>query len=294
MAIELDIAVAALKLRLVCGFGALRSSASVYFRGPRFYLSVHPTSFVDSRAEIAANVEIGPFVVVEAGVRIGQNSVVHGHAQLLTGVELGEECEVGHSAVLSAAPQEQDFDKATPSGVRIGSRNVIREHVTIHRSSKEEGMTEMGSDNLLMVGCHLGHDMVMGDRNILANHCLIGGHVKVGSGSFLGGGSGFHQFVRVGDLCMIKGLSAISQDVPPYVLASGSNRVSGLNVVGMRRAGFSALVRQNIKDAFHQMFLAGLNRQEALDSTLGRVWEPEGLGFIDFFRVPTDRGICHP
>lgn len=237
---------------------------------------------------------IGPLAVIEAGVRIGRGCRIHGHAQLVGSVELGENCEVGHCAVIGATPQDLGFHPETPSGVRIGSGNVFREHVTIHRASREGGVTEVGSGNFLMVGCHLGHDTIIGDRNVLANHCLLGGHVRLGSGAFLGGGSAFHQFVRLGDLCMIKGLAAISQDVPPYVLVSDANRVRGLNVVGMRRAGLSAATRQNVKDAFHQLFLAGMNLREALASTDSREWESEARAFIDFFRVDSKRGICHP
>lgn len=237
---------------------------------------------------------IGPLAIIEAGARIGRGCRIHGQAQLIGSVELGEDCEVGHNAIIGTTPQDLSFDPATPSGVRIGSGNIFREHVTIHRASREGGFTEVGRDNFLMVGCHLGHDTIIGDRNILANHCLLGGHVRLGSGAFLGGGSAYHQFVRLGDLCMIKGLAAISQDVPPYVLVSDANRVRGLNVVGMRRAGLSAATRKNVKDAFHLLFLAGLNLREALESTESREWEPEASAFIDFFRVSSKRGICHP
>ncbi|MCB1061878.1 MAG: acyl-ACP--UDP-N-acetylglucosamine O-acyltransferase [Verrucomicrobiae bacterium] len=257
-------------------------------------MSIHPTAFIDPLAEIADDVEIGPFAVVEAGAKIGRSCILHGHAQVLASVELGENCEIGHCTVVGAAPQDLKFDHAIPSGVRLGSGNVLREHVTIHRSSKEGGVTLIGQDNYFMVGSHVGHDSIVGDRNILANHCLLGGHVILGNGTFLGGGSAFHQFVRIGNLCMVKGLAAISQDVPPYTMASHTNQIRGLNVVGMRRAGLSATTRQNVKEAFHQMYLAGLNHKEALASTDDRTWEPEASEFIDFFRVSTSRGICHP
>lgn len=261
---------------------------------PTCRLSIHPTALIDSGAEICDDAEIGPFAVIEAGTRIAKGCVVHGHAQLLGNVDIGENCEIGHSAIIGANPQDHGFDRRTPSQVQIGSGNVIREHVTIHRASAEGQATSIGDDNMLMVGCHLGHDTIIGDRNVLANHCLLGGHVKLGDGAFLGGGAAFHQFVRIGDLCMIKGQAAISQDVPPYVLASDSNELHGLNIIGMRRAGLSAATRQNVKDAFRQMFLSGNNLQEALDATLLLQWEPEALKFIDFFRAHSDRGVCHP
>lgn len=260
----------------------------------QLFLKIHPTAIIDSQAEIGEGVEIGPFAVIEAGARIGNGCTIHGHVQLLNSVEIGNNCEVGHGAVIGAAPQITGFDSAISSGVRIGANNVLREHVTIHRSGDEGEVTEIGRDNLLMVGSHLGHGAVLGDRNVLANNCLIGGHVSLGDGAVLGGGAAVHQYARIGSLCMIKGLTAISQDVPPFVIISGSNQLRGLNVIGMRRAGFSAATRQSVKDAFRQMFLAGLNLKEALDSTADRTWEPEAVEFIDFFRVPTERGICRP
>lgn len=257
-------------------------------------LNIHPTALIDPSADLEEDVEVGPFAVIEAGVRIASGCLIRGHAQILASVAIGENCEIGHNAIIGAPPQDLHFDRSTPSGVRLGPDNIIREHVTIHRSSREGGVTEIGRGNLIMVGCHLGHDTVMGDGNILANHCLLGGHVRLGDRAFLGGGAAFHQFVRIGSLAMIKGLSAISQDVPPYVLVSDSNRVRGLNVVGMRRAGLAGSTRQDIKDAFRKMFLQGLNRDAALDATRDREWGREAQEFIDFFREPTSRGICRP
>jgi len=123
-------------------------------------------------------------------------------------------------------------------GVVIGDRNILRENVTVHRSTLDGGATIVGKENYFMVGCHLGHDVVIGDSNILANGTMLGGHVHLGDGAFLGGGTGVHQFVRLGDRCMAQGHASISQDVPPFVLVANTNQVCGLNVVGMRRAGF--------------------------------------------------------
>ncbi len=257
-------------------------------------MNIHPSAIVDPRAELGEDVEIGPLAVIEAGVRVGARCLIRGHAQLVGSVVLGEGCEVGHGAVIGADPQDLGFDRRLPSGVVIGPGNRLREHVTIHRSTCEGGNTVVGRDNFLMVGCHVGHDCVLGDSNILANHCLLGGHVQLGSGAFLGGGVGVHQFVRLGDRCMAQGHASISQDVPPYALVADLNRVCGLNVIGMRRAGLSPATRQNVKEAFQQIFLAKKNLQDALDSADARDWLPEAQAFIEFFRVPSKRGICHP
>lgn len=257
-------------------------------------LKIHSSAFVDSAAELGENVEIGCFAVVEAGAKLGDRCIVQGHAQVLASSVIGDDCEIGHGSVIGGAPQDLQFDPQTPSRVEIGDRNRFRENVTIHRSSVEDGATKIGNDNFFMSGSHVGHDCIVGDRNILANNCLLGGHILLGDNAFLGGGSAFHQFVRIGSYAMVRGLAGISQDVPPYALVSGTNEIHGLNVVGMRRAGLSPATRKNVKAAYHKMFLAGMNLQAALDSTDLDDWDEEAKEFIDFFRVTTKRGICHP
>ena len=153
-------------------------------------------------------------------------------------------------------------------------------------------MTRLGASNFLMAGAHVGHDVQMGDHNVLANNCLLGGEVQVGGRNFFGGGAAFHQFVRVGDLCMVKGLTAISQDVPPFVMASGSNQVRGLNVVGMSRAGFGKDQRLGVKAAFNLIYRAGLNLSQALEAARGMEWAAVGAQFIEFFHGASKKGVC--
>lgn len=257
-------------------------------------MKIHPSAFVDPKAELAEGVEVGPFAVIESGVRLGARCLVRGHAQLIGRVVLGEDCEVGHGAVIGADPQDLGFDRRLVSGVRIGPRNCFREHVTIHRSAREGFDTVVGEGNMLMVGSHLGHDVVIGDRNILANECLLGGHVQLGNGAFLGGGTGVHQWVRMGDHCMAQGHASISQDVPPYVLVAGLNLVRGLNVVGMRRSGLSSETRLNVKEAYRRIYLSRMPLGEALKQAGEMEWSPEAEAFLDFFRVGSKRGFCNP
>ena len=153
-------------------------------------------------------------------------------------------------------------------------------------------MTRLGARNFLMAGAHVGHDVQMGDDNVLANQCLLGGEVQVGEKNFFGGGAAFHQFVRVGDLCMVKGLTAISQDVPPYVMVSGSNQVRGLNVVGMSRAGFDKEQRGSVKAAFNHIYRGGMNLSQALEAAEAMQWGTEGAKFVEFFRAESKKGIC--
>lgn len=255
-------------------------------------MSIHPTAFIDPAAELGSEVSIGAFAVIEGGVKIGDGSVVHGHAQVLSGVTLGPQCEVGHSSIIGGAPQDLGFDQSIPSGVQVGAKTVFREHVTIHRSSIEGGNTLIGERNFFMGGTHAGHDCVIGNGNILANHVLLAGHVHLGSDSFLGGGAGFHQFIRIGDRCMVKGLARISQDIPPFVIAGECNQVTGLNVIGLRRAGFPPETRANLKAAFKLVLVDGLPLKEALAASDSLQWDAPAQTFLDFFRGESKKGIC--
>jgi len=255
-------------------------------------MNIHPTAAVAAGAEIAEDVVVGPFAVIDAKVRIRAGCRIEGHAQLLNSVELGESCEVGHGAIIGGNPQDLGFDRATPSGIVIGARNVFREHVTVNRSSVEGGATRIGDGNYLMASSHAGHDVVIGDNNVIANACMLGGHVTVGNSTFLGGGGGFHQFVRIGDLCMVKGLTAISQDVPPFVIMSGSNDVRGLNSIGLRRAGYDKETRDSIKLAFTIVMREGHNIDAALEKAAANALKPEAEAFVEFFRTPSRKGIC--
>ncbi len=253
---------------------------------------IHPTAIVDPQAELGEDVEVGPYAVIEGGVKLGVGCRVLGHAQVLRGVSLGENCEVGRGAVIGGDPQDFKFSREIISGVVVGAGTVFREHVTVHRGSREGEMTRLGVCNFLMAGAHVGHDVQMGDHNVLANNCLLGGEIEVGERNFFGGGSAFHQFVRVGDLCMVKGLTAISQDVPPFVMVSGSNQIRGLNVVGMSRAGFDKEQRGGVKAAFNHIYRGGMNLSQALEAAGAMEWNADGAKFIEFFRGESKKGIC--
>ena len=253
---------------------------------------IHPSAIIDPEAELAEHVEVGPYAVIEGGVQLASGCRVLAHAHVLRGVSLGESCEVGRGAVIGGDPQDFKFSREINSGVVVGAGTVFREHVTVHRGSREGAMTRIGESNFLMAGAHVGHDVQMGDHNVMANNCLLGGEIVVGERNFFGGGSAFHQFVRVGDLAMVKGLTAISQDVPPFVMVSGSNQVRGLNVVGMSRAGFDRAQRSDVKAAFNHLYRSGMNLSQALESAGEIGWGREGAQFIEFFKAESKKGIC--
>ncbi len=255
-------------------------------------MNIHPSAIIHPDALVADDVVIGPWVLIEAGAKIGSGCRIEGHSQILNNTTLGRNCIVSSGVYLGGNPQDKAFDPATPSSVVIGDNNTFRESVTVHRGAEEGSVTRIGNGNFFMVGAHVGHDSKVGDNNVLANNCLLGGFVTIGNGTFLGGGSAFHQFVRVGDKCMVKGLTAISRDVPPFVVVSGSNQISGLNVIGLRRSGFSVETRKSVKQAFDHMYRSGQNLSQALASIGRLMLEPEAAEFVEFFRNPSRKGIC--
>ena len=177
---------------------------------------IHPTALIDPRAQLGREVQVGPYALIEADCVIGDYCEIRAHAVLCSGTILGAQNQIGYGAVLGAEPQDYAF-KNTDSRVEIGARNKIREYVTIHRATQEEGATRVGDDNFLMGGVHLGHDVVIGNRAILANNTLLSGYVQVGDGVFLGGGTLVHQFVRIGRLAITRGGTRLGKDVPPFL-----------------------------------------------------------------------------
>ncbi len=242
-------------------------------------MKIHPTAQISPRALIGDDVEIGADCIVQA------NAVIEGRTTL------GERNFVGYGAVIGAPPQDFAFKDGVLSETRIGNGNTFREYVTIHRGTKEGTATVVGDGCYLMVATHLGHNVQLGNRVIIANNCLLAGYVEVGDGAVLGGGTVFHQFLRVGRMAMVRGGTRFGKDIPPYVSADGENLLSGINAVGLRRSGFSADVRMEIKRAFKLMYRSGLNTKQALEKARESVWSEETQVFFDFI-ASSKRGVC--
>ena len=256
---------------------------------------IHPTALVDPGASLADDVEVGPYAIIGDGVRLADGCKVAAGAQLIGRVEVGAGTSIGNGAIIGADPQHLTFVPETVSGVRIGKDNTIRELVTIHRSAAADGWTMVGDDNFLMAGVHLAHDVVLGDGNVIANNCLLAGHVEVGSRTFLGGGSVFHQFIRLGDLCMTQGNSAISKDVPPYCTAYRLNRLAGLNAIGLRRAGFSPALRSELKGVYRAAYASADPFREAVAKLTEKPdWQPETKCLLEALARPSPKGVCFP
>ncbi len=252
----------------------------------------HPTAIISSEASIDSSADIGAYVVIEGPVKIGAGCKVAPHAQIICDTVIGEGSSIGRGAVIGENPQDLGFDAAVSSGVRIGKGNIIREHVTIHRGSKAGSMTEMGDGNFIMVGAHLGHDVRMGDKNVIANGVLLAGHVSIGSNTFIGGGAVFHQFLRIGDYCVIQGNGSFSKDIPHYCAAQRINRVTGLNVIGLRRAGFTTADRAALKELFDLLFRSGMNLSQAREAARARSWPTQAERFLQFVEAPSKKGVC--
>jgi UDP-N-acetylglucosamine acyltransferase len=255
-------------------------------------VKIHPTAIIDPAAHLGEEVEIGPYACIGGEVEIGARTIVQSHVVIEGAVRLGADNQIGHGAVIGGLPQDLGFKPGTRSGVEIGNGNVVREHVTIHRGTAEGSATRLGDNNFLMAGAHLGHNCAIGDKVIIANNCLLGGYVTVDVGAFLGGGCVFHQFMRVGRFAITQGTSGFGKDIPPYVAAAGINKVVGLNVVGLRRAGFNATDRAEIKAAFRLLYESGLNVSQALAQAREKTWRDPAQAFFDFVASAKRRGIC--
>jgi UDP-N-acetylglucosamine acyltransferase len=253
---------------------------------------IHPTALVDPAAKLDAGVEIGAFSIVGPHVTIGENAVVQSHVVIEGDVQIGTGNFIGYGAIIGAPPQDVSFSLERKTRVEIGNDNIIREYCTIHRASDEHSATRIGHKNFLMAGTHIGHNCVIGDNVIVANNCLLAGYVRVDDGAFLGGGSTFHQLMRIGRLVMVQGSSAFGKDLPPFVIAAERNSVVGVNVVGLRRSGFSAKDRDEIKAAFRLLYESGLNVGQALEKAATMKFGAPGREFFDFVANAKKRGIC--
>ncbi len=252
---------------------------------------IHPTAIIHPDATIGSNVSIGAFTIIDADVCIGDNCTIDPHVWISGQTTLGKKNFIGFGSHIGGNPQDSTFDKSINSGVTIGDNNTIREYVTIHRSTSEGGLTTVGNDNMFMINSHLAHDVQVGDFNNLANNVLIAGHVQLGSYCFLGGGAGFHQFLKIGDYALCQGNGSISKDIPPYCLAHGHNNLAGLNIIGLRRAGLNAEQRKEIKSAYNLLFKSDMSMTDALKEADQRTWSERTLLLINAAKSPSRKGI---
>lgn len=251
---------------------------------------IHETALVDERARLAADVEVGPYAVVEADVELGPGCRIGAQAVLKSGLRLGQRVRVYEGAVLGGEPQDLKYDGA-PSFAVVGDDSVIREFATIHRSALAEGTTRVGRGCFLMGYGHVAHDCDIGDGAIIASYAALAGHIHIGERAFVSGGVVIHQFSSIGELAMIGGGSKVNLDVPPFFTVDGvPARAVGLNLVGLRRAGVDEEAIRALKRAYRLLYRSKLPLKEALAAIeeLSNDWTKR---LVDFVRA-TERGIC--
>ena len=251
---------------------------------------IHPSATIGKRARLGEGNEIGPGCVIEDGVVLGAHNKLWMNVYVGPGTTLGDGNQIHAGAVLGHLPQDLAFAGGT-TYTKIGHRNTIREYVTIHRGTKEGTSTIVGDDNFLMANSHLGHNCQVGHKAILVNLATLAGYCTVEDGAVLSGMVAVHQFVRIGRLAMVSGLSAVNKDVPPYLLCGGRPAViQGINAVGIRRAGLASSAREEIKRAYKLLYREGLNVPHALETIERECSSPEVRQLVEFVKT-AKRGI---
>lgn len=254
-------------------------------------MPIHPTAVIDPRAEIDDGVEIGPYVVIDGQVRIKRGTRVMAHACLMGWTDIGEGNEIHPGVVLGDAPQDKAYNGAE-TYLRVGDHNVFREYVQIHRGTAPGSATTIGNNNFFMAASHVGHNCKLGDNIVLANGALLGGYVEVGHSVFISGNCVVHQFIRIGDYALMRGLSGTSRDVPPYAIVDWQHTVRGVNVVGLKRAGFDEKRIRAIREAFRVLFRKGRNLALAVKEVENsNRANSDVLALLEFVKA-SKRGVC--
>ena len=251
---------------------------------------IHATAIIHPQARVDSTASVGPYSVIDEHVELGPHCIVGPHVYLTGMLSAGAHNQFHAGCVIGDAPQDLKY-KGEPTRLRIGAHNVFREQVTIHRSTKVDEETVIGSHCFLMVNSHVAHNCQLGDHVILANGALLGGHVTIGDKAFLSGNCLVHQFVRIGTLALMQGGSAISKDLPPFTIARGDNGICGLNVVGLRRAGFSAAERLELKKLYHALFRGGQLFRTAVAGAEKKFTGAGSRTMLEFIAAAR-RGVC--
>jgi len=253
---------------------------------------IHPSASVAPGAKIGAGVRVGPFAVIEEDVEIGEGSSIAALAVIKRHTRLGKRNRVYEHAVIGGDPQDVKFDLATVSHALIGDDNLFREGVTVHRGSRAGAATRIGDGCFFMALAHVAHDCVVGNQVVMANAATLAGEVAVQDRAFISGLVGVHQFCRVGRLAMIGGLAKVVQDVLPFCITDGNPaRARGLNLVGLRRAGFKAAEIAELKDAYRM-----LHERLPLKKAVAQMERSSSAAVKELaeFIVQSKRGFAHP
>jgi UDP-N-acetylglucosamine acyltransferase len=251
---------------------------------------VHATAVIHTGAQLHSSVVVGPCAVIDQDVVVGADCWIGPHVHLTGRTTIGRNNRFHAGSVIGDAPQDLKY-RGEPTGVVIGDGNVFREHVTVHRANRVDAPTTIGSENYLMASSHVGHNSRIGDQVIIANGALLGGHVTIEDRAFISGTCMIHQFVRIGTLALMQGGSGVSKDLPPFTVARGNNRICGLNVIGLRRAGFSSEQRNELKRLYHHLFRSRGKLKELLASAREGFSSATAQQLISFVAA-SKRGVC--
>ncbi len=257
-------------------------------------MPIHPTAVVHAKAELAEGVEIGPFSVIGEHVKIGRGTRLISHVYIEGWTEIGERCQIYPYASIGTPPQHLQY-QGEPTRVVIGHDNILREYVTVNRSTVQGGgVTTIGDHNFLMAYVHIAHDCHLGNHLIMANAATLAGHITIGDHAIIGGLVGIHQYVRVGPYGMIGGCSALGQDVPPFMRAAGGYRARlyGVNSIGLKRHGFSTVRIGGLKRAYELLFRSGHRMAEAIKRARDEFRENTDVMEVVRFMESTKRGVC--
>jgi UDP-N-acetylglucosamine acyltransferase len=257
---------------------------------------IHPTAVIDGGARIGANVTIGPYSIVGAGVALADGVTVMSHVVMNGRTSIGANTKVYPFASIGLAPQDLKY-KGEPSRLEIGCNNIIREHVTMHGGTKGGGtVTRVGNNCLFMVACHVAHDCRIGDHVVMVNNATLGGHVMVGEWAILGGLAAVHQYVRIGRHAMVGGLSGVENDVIPYGSVTGNRaRLQGLNIVGLKRRGVARDDIHVLRNAYRLLFAQEGTMAERLEDVAELFHDNRAvMEIVDFIRTESQRSICQP
>jgi len=255
-------------------------------------MNIHPTAIISTEARLEEGVEVGPYTIIDGDVTVGKNTVVGPHVIIRSHTDIGEGCRIFQFSSIGEVPQDLKY-KGEATRVIIGNHNTIREYVTVHQATSADiGVTIIGDHNLLMAYTHVAHNCKLGNHIIMANAANLAGHVHVEDFAIIGGLTGIHQFTRIGAHCIIGGASAVTKDIPPFVLASGNfAKLYGLNHIGLKRRGFKEETIQALKDTYRIIFRSSLRLSVAIEKVRQEIDDlPEVRQLIEFIEH-SERGI---
>ena len=256
---------------------------------------IHKTAIISSEVKLSPGVIIGPYCVVEGNIAIGDNVRIGPHCHIMGQTTIGKNTKIYAGAVIGSPPQDKKHSIDDNVFLNIGENNVIREYVTINPGTLEGGgKTVLGNSNLIMAYAHIAHDCVIGNNCTLANVATLGGHVTLEDNTVVGGLCGVHQFVRIGRLAIIGGLSKVVQDVPPFSMCDGHPaKIYTVNLVGLKRARFTVKTVRSLKKAFKILFHSGLAKTHAIERVMNEIEYSPELEHLIFFIKTSERGICN-